>query len=351
MKKRDFIKSLAAFGVASNINLFSQNNNQSIINNPNIKANFLKPGDSVGVIAPATSVTDPDDIGRAKEALEYFKLNPIFGKNTLKASGYKTRTIAERIDDLHSLFANKEVKAIFNMRGGYGSGQILDSIDYDLIKKNPKIFIGYSDITALHLAIHKMTGLVTFHGPVLLSSYSPFTLNYFNKAMFSSNPIGEIKNSQGLNNIRKKFPTRTITSGKASGNLIGGNLSLISSLMGTKYEIETKGKILFLEDVGEEPYRVDRMMNQLKIAGKLKDAAGIVFGVCSDCNFEGLKSSRVWDWTLGEVLDFYLKDLNIPVFYGLNFGHTDEQATLPIGIKAELDADLGILNIIESATV
>ncbi|MBI5326633.1 MAG: LD-carboxypeptidase [Ignavibacteriae bacterium] len=311
----------------------------------------LKQGDTVGIIAPATAVTDPDQIGKAIEALNYFGLKNKIGRNVLKGEGYKTRTIEERIDDIHTMFGDKDVSAIFCLRGGYGSAGLLDKIDYDLIKSNPKIFIGYSDITALHLAINKYSSLITFHGPVLLSGFSNYTADYFSKALFNTNPLGKIVNPESKSGIRLVHPTRTIKPGKATGKLIGGNLSIICSLMGTPYEIETKDKILFIEDVGEEPYRIDRMLTQLRLAGKLNSTAGIIFGECTECNSDGLNPSHIWDYTLGEVLDKILGNLNIPVFYGLTFGHTNDQITIPEGVEAEMDADDRVLNILESGVI
>ncbi len=316
-----------------------------------IKPAAIKEGDTVAIIAPGTAVSDPDDLLRAEEILKFLKLNFIYGKNTIKGSGYKSRSIKERVDDLHHAFADDSVKAVFCIRGGYGSGQLLDSIDYGLIRSNPKVFTGYSDITALHIAIGKYSGLITFHGPVLLSSFVPFTLNYYKKAVFSREPIGKIHNPNHNGSIRDPYPTRTINGGKAKGRLTGGNLTLVCSLMGTPYEIETEGKILCIEDVGEEPYRIDRMLTQLRLAGKLEKAAGIAFGRCVECGPKQFEPSTTWDYSLGEVLDNILGGLGIPVFYGLTFGHSANQATLPMGIEAEINADEGYLDVTEPAVI
>lgn len=316
-----------------------------------IKPRVLKAGDTIALVAPGTAVSDPDDIQAAVEACEYFGLKPLLGKNVASGSGYKTRTREERLEDLHDAFRNEEVNGIICVRGGYGSGDLLDKVDYDLIKRNPKVFVGYSDITALHLGISHYADLVTFHGPVALSSFSDFTVEYFKKALFLTEPIGVVKNPDTLSGIRPAYPTRTIVPGIAEGDLVGGNLSLISALNGTPYEIDTKNKILFIEDVGEEPYRIDRMLTQLRLAGKFDEAAGIVFGKCAGCDSSGPYPSSAWDYSLGEVADEILGRLEIPVFYGLLFGHTSLQATLPLGVSARLDADAHTLEILESATV
>jgi len=266
-----------------------------------------------------------------------------------KGTGYKTRTIEERVSDIHYAFSQAKFDAIIAIRGGYGSAQLLNYLDYKLIRKNPKVFIGYSDITALHLAINQNSDLVTFHGPLLMSAFSDFTAGYFEKALFSSEPIGIIQNPSSKSGIRDLYPTRTIVSGSAKGKLTGGNLSLISSLMGTPYEIETKNKILFIEDVQEPPYKIDRMMTQLLLSGKLNDAAGIVFGLCNDCLPSGTFST--WDHSLGEVLDGVLLKAGVPAFYGLLFGHTRDQATIPYSIEAEMNADEGWINITENGVI
>lgn len=346
MKRREILKTTLASMMLPMLSngLFANNSNLEII-----KPKALKQGDTIGIIAPATAVTDPDDIQKAIQVLEYFGLSYKIGKSLLSNGGYKTRTVEDRINDLHGFFDDDDLNGIFCIRGGYGSAQIIDKIDYKLIKKNPKIFLGYSDITAMHLAITQNTGLVTFHGPVLLSSFSSITLESFKKTLFSTEPIGTIFNPKVLSGIRPMYPIRTINEGYAKGKLTGGNLSIICSLMGTPFEIDTKDKILFIEDVGEEPYRIDRMLTQLNLAGKLKQAKGIVFGKCAGCDFSSLNSSRIWDSALGEVLDYQLGNLSLPVFYGLLIGHTNEQFTLPYGIESEINSELGELNILEGA--
>lgn len=314
-----------------------------------IKPKRLSEGDTVSLISPGSAVPSPDDIRSATEAVEALGLKAKFAANTTAGTGYRTKPRKARIDDIHEAFSDSETTGIICIRGGYGSGMLLDGLDYDLIRQNPKVFIGYSDITALHLAIHQNAGLVTFHGPVALSAFTDFTARHFKKMLFENKAAGLLQNPGGNVGIREANPTRGITPGTVQGNLTGGNLSLISSLLGTDYEIDTKDKILFLEDVGEAPYRIDRMLNQLRLAGKLDDAAGIVFGVCSGC--ETGDTASTWDSSLGEVLDNYLRGSGTPAFYGLLIGHTSHQLTLPYGIKAVLDADNGALIIREAAVV
>lgn len=347
MNRRNFSFSLlGGLILGFSKNLVAQNFNFST---EFIKPNMIKPGDTIGLITPGTSVTDPDEIAKAIEIVDFLGLKYKLGENVKSGSGYKSRSIEERIEDIHSMFADPDIKGVFCIRGGYGSIQILDYIDYNLIRNNPKVFLGYSDITALHLAINKFSGLITFHGPVMTSAFTEFTMNSLRQTIMNNQVIGKISNPPNIINFRKVHPLRTIKNGIAEGRLIGGNLSLISSLMGTKYEINTKDSILFLEDVGEEPFRIDRMLSQLKIAGKFREANGIIFGECSGCNFDKLNSSRVWDYTLGEILDQIFSDINIPVLFGLTIGHTSNQITLPIGLNAILDADVGSITVNESA--
>jgi muramoyltetrapeptide carboxypeptidase len=316
-----------------------------------VKPPVLQKGDTVGIVSPSTQVTDPDKLALAEKTVEYFGLKPKWAKGVRAHRAQGVATVAERVGDLHDVFADNEVKAVFCIRGGYGADQLLADIDYGVIRSNPKIFIGYSDITALHLAIHKMTGLVTFHGPVLLSEFTPYTLDCYRRALFDKAPLGTLTNPPSANALRPDHALRTIHEGTARGRLIGGNLSLICALMGTPYEIETKDRIFFTEDVGEEPYRIDRMLSQLRLAHKLQETAGIIFGECHDCGPSDYKPSFAWNMTFGEVMDDRFQGIDKPILSGLTIGHTADQLTLPIGIEALLDASKGTLTIEESATV
>lgn len=316
-----------------------------------IKPRALKPGDTIGLITPATYVSDPDQLRAVARTIEYFGLKSKWGPNVRRKDGYVGGSIADRAADVHAMFSDPEVKGVFAIRGGYGSGQILRDLNYDLIRRNPKIFIGYSDITAMHLAIHRKAGLVTFHGPVPMSRFTPYTQAVYKRALFEAKPLGSLTNPPDSNTLRPEHTLRTVRPGKARGRLMGGNLTLIATTMGTPYEIQTEGRILFIEDVGEQPYSIDRMLTQLRLAGKLEQAAGIVFGECADCRRSDYKPSFDQTFTLGEVVDNILGGLKIPVLAGLTIGHTDDQLTLPEGVMATLDADRGELIVEESATV
>ncbi len=318
---------------------------------PLLKPRALKPGDTVGLITPATYVSDPDRLDMVQETARFFGLVPKFGRNVRRRAGYLGGTIEERLEDLHAMWGDRSVSGIFAIRGGYGSGQLLDRIDYDLIRRNPKVFVGYSDITALHLAIHKRTGLVTFHGPVMTSAFTPYTQEYYRKALFEPKPIGLVTNPPESNTLRPHHHMRTIRPGRARGRLTGGNLSLIAMTMGTPFEIDTRDAILFIEDIGEQPYSIDRMLTNLRLAGKLQQAAGIIWGECAECAPLDYKPAFESTFSTAEVAEQILGKLDIPVLSGLVIGHTDDQVTLPYGVMANLDADKHTLNIEEAATV
>ncbi|HZS46885.1 MAG TPA: LD-carboxypeptidase [Blastocatellia bacterium] len=351
MERRNFITTLgAAIAIPAVSKLAAAAGSNSSVDSDLIRPPVLRPGDTVGLITPSTYVSDPDQLALVDRTIKYFGLKAKIGKNVAKRAGYLGGSIDERLDDLHAMFRDPEVRAIFAIRGGYGSAQLLDRIDYDLIRKNPKIFLGYSDITALHLAINRHAGLITFHGPVVLSRFTDYTQGYFKKALFETKPIGVVTNPPASNELRPNHSLRTVRPGRARGRLIGGNLTLISTTMGTPYEIETRGRILFIEDVGEEPYRIDRMLTQLRLAGKFKDVAGVIFGECSGCKPNDYQPGFNSTFTLGEIVDQFFGQMNVPVISGLTIGHTDDQITLPEGAMATLDADKGEIVIEETVT-
>lgn len=348
MKRRNFIASLGAALTIPAVQSLTQG---SVASDNLIRPKALKAGDTVGLITPATYVPDPDRLAKAKRTLDYFGLRMKMGKNAGRRLTDYTSSIDERLDDLHAMFRDPSVSAVFAIRGGYGSPHLLDRIDYDLIGRNPKIFLGYSDITAMHMAINKHSRLVTFHGPMPLATFTTYTQQYFRSALFETTPIGKVTNPPESNTLRPAHPLRTIRAGTATGTLTGGNLTLISATLGTPYEIETRGRILFLEDIDEEPYSIDRMLTHLRLAGKFDGVAGVIFGECVNCKPRDYQPSTVYDYSLGEVLDNILSRLKVPVLAGLTIGHTDDQLTLPLGIAATLDADRGTLEIKEAGVV
>lgn len=342
---------LTAAGLAAGSSLLARPEPKSAVSPalPMVKPRALKPGDTVGLIAPASYIFDLWRIEDVAPRLAALGLKVKVGANVKARRGFLAGTEDQRLADLHGMFADPEVAAVFCLGGGYGTERLLERIDYGLIRKNPKIFIGYSDITGLHLAFNRLARLVTFHGPVAMASLPTWTLEGFKKALFGSAPIGLVENPPEDDPLAPRFPRHTIVPGKARGKTIGGNLTLISTTMGTPYEIDTKGKIVLMEDVGEAPYRIDRMILQLGLAGKLAEAAGIVWGTCTDCE-SNTNSSFELSLSMSEVLDDQLGGLGKPAMAGLVFGHTREKSTIPLGVEAELDATAKTFTILESAT-
>lgn len=312
-----------------------------------IRPAALRPGDTIGVITPSTPVFDPDDLSMIQPTLRHFGLKTKVGSHVGKRTLTFAESVAGRLDDLHSMFSDPGVRAII-ASGGYGASQLIDQVDYELIRRNPKIFVGFSDVTALHLAIHKRSRLITFYGPSAFSGFSDYTQEYFKKALFRTEPLGVLTNPDESETIRPKHRLRTVYPGTATGRLVGGNLSLIAATMGTPFEIETDGRILFLEDVGEDSYRIDRMLTQLRLAGKFDGVKGIIWGECERCGVDfGPTAASIY--TQGEVIDNLLKPLGVPVLSGMTIGHTKDMLTLPLGVQATLDADRGTLTILEPA--
>ncbi|MCL4424615.1 MAG: LD-carboxypeptidase [Firmicutes bacterium] len=308
-----------------------------------IKPTALRSGGTIAVVAPASPVT-PDRIEFGLEWLKQQGYQVVSGQHLFDRRGYLAGDDRDRAADLMEMFARRDVDAIFCARGGYGTPRLLDRLDYGLIKRNPKVFLGYSDITGLHLAIQRRTGLVTFHGPMVEADPRVGFIEYnwqgVLKAVTDPRPIGGIQNPPG------GPPLRVVAGGKARGRLVGGNLSLISATLGTPYEIDTRARILFLEDVGEAPYRMDRMLNHLLLAGKLQEASGIIIGESVGC--EKAAGDRP-SLTLLEILEDLLAGLGKPVISGLVVGHGYYKASLPLGVEAVLDADAGSLEVVEAA--
>ena len=349
ISRRNFLSGLTAVSVAGSSCpsiLVGKNRDQKIIKPPK-----LEKGDTVGLIAPASCAFEPSTIRAGVETLQSLGFKVKTGKHIKEKFGYLAGTDEQRAADLHRMFADDEVKAVVALRGGYGSMRMLNLINYELIKNNPKILLGYSDITSLCLAIYVKTGLVTFHGPVAISSFSEYTQKYFFKVACSTTPIGEIAHPEPKNELRPTAHLCIIRPGKASGKLIGGNLTLLTALLGTPFEPNFKDTILFLEETYEEPYDIDRMLTQLLLAGKLDQVSGIIFDRCPNCKPSDYKPAFNVTFSLEEVLNDRLGKLSCPVLFGLNVGHEADKPTLPIGVKVLLDANRAILSIDEGAVV
>lgn len=308
-----------------------------------IKPKALKKGDTIGVVAPS-SPASPEKVKLALEQLQALGFNVVMGKSCYQNHGYLAGKDEVRAEDLNSMFRNKDIEGIICLRGGYGSIKIVNRLDLEMIGNNPKVFVGYSDITVLHLAFNQRCNLITFHGPMAASDIAGgldnFSMEYFIKAIMETQPMGILKNPLD-------FETRSLVEGVAKGEIVGGNLALVSATMGTPYEVDTKGKLLFLEDIGEEPYRVDRMLTQLALGGKLEDAEGIILGDWNNCDPAKDNESL----GLMEVFEEIVVPLQKPTIYNLKAGHCTPKLTIPFGVKATLDASEGIIIIEEAATV
>lgn len=307
----------------------------------------MKKGDLIALVFPAACL----DEGESQEILSR-KLKWLYRQGyrarffplTIKAHGYLAGTDEERAAALMDAWRDPEVKAIWCFRGGWGSARMMGLLDYEWIKRHPKIFIGMSDITALHHAIQQETGLVTFLAPVLHSfeeKESDFDANY----AFSALERVVVSRKAGL--IR--FPTagidsKVIRAGKARGRLVGGNLALIASMCGTRWQLETEDKILLLEDVGEDIYRIDRMLWQIKEAGLLDSPAAVIL-----CSWKNCKSKSKNSLTLEEVFHHYFKDAHYPVISGFPSGHDRYQTTVPLNVLAEVDAETMRVELLEAA--
>lgn len=309
-----------------------------------IKPKKIKSGGVIGVISPASSPADLSKVEKGVKYLEGLGYRVEVGKNVGKSEGYLAGSDDERVEDLHSMFANKNVNAVFCVRGGYGSARLLDKLDFNLIKKNPKIFVGYSDITSLQMAILKKTGLVTFAGPMVAVDFArdkfpEFTEEIFWEMLTVSKKIGKLSNPQD-----ERF--YTLNKGRGEGPIIGGNLAVFMALLGTGYHPSFKDSILLLEDIGESPYRIDRMLNQLKLGKVFEQVNGIILGRFVDCYDSDEKSST---FSLNEVMVQYLSNLKIPVFYNFKHGHIAENITIPFGVNTKLNTSRCFIEITESA--
>ena len=313
-----------------------------------LKPPRLKPGDTVGLINPAGATFHHDDVAIAEETLTALGLRMKAGKHLLDRYGYLAGSDKARAADVNTMFSDPEVNAVFTLRGGWGCNRILDLLDYESIAKHPKIIMGYSDITSLLLALNAKTGLVTFHGPVVVSTWNKYSTDFVKQLLFDAETFSmENPQETGDNLTQVKDRVLTINSGKASGKLLGGNLTVLTAMVGSDYLPDFSDSILFLEEVGEDIYRVDRMLTQLKLAGILDQLSGFVFGKCSKCT----PGESYGSLTLEEVLDDHIKPLGIPAWYGSMIGHIENKFTIPVGINAEIDAGNGRIRLQEPAVI
>ncbi len=295
-------------------------------------------GARVALIAPAGPVP-PEKFGPAVRSVEELGLTPVVYESCRRSHGYFAGCDQLRADDVNAAFADPDIDGIFCIRGGYGTQRIMDRIDFDLIRRHPKFFSGYSDITALHIMINQRCGFVTYHTPMpateLYGGVDEYTADSLQHVLFGE-PLHELINPMNQ-------PVKTLVGGCAHGILTGGNLSLVASSLGTPYEIDTCDKILFLEDVDEEPYRIDRMLLQLKAAGKFRDCAGILLGYWTNCTAENPEKSL----TLEQIFEELIVPEHKPAVLNLACGHSLPTISLPLGKEMELNSISGKITVLE----
>ena len=305
----------------------------------------LKSGDEVRLIAPAGAIFERVRFEIAAENMQGLGLKPTFAAHVRERHGYLAGTDEQRAADIMDAFTDPNVKAIFALTGGWGAARTLPLLDFDVIAKNPKVVIGYSDITALLNAIYTRTGMTTFHGPNGTSRWRPAVVQAAKTLLFDGgtptikNPV---PNFETL--AQHDFRVQTVVPGAAEGELVGGNLTVLTALAGSPYMPDMRGKILFLEDIGEAIYRVDRMLSTLQLNGALDQSAGIVFGGFTRVNNDG---DGYGAFALMDIFDHYCTPLGRPAFYGSPFGHIAGNQIMPIGTRARMDAEDGSIRLLE----
>ncbi|MDM9381230.1 LD-carboxypeptidase [Chlorogloeopsis sp. ULAP01] len=335
IKRRKIVKFLGLGALYSQIPVYTAQG--KLYSHTLVKPPRLQVGDTVGLISPA-GIVEPQDIENAKQVLLTLGLKVKLGAHILDSYGYLAGKDINRAQDVNNMFRDRSVKAIITMRGGWGCNRILPLINYSLIRSHPKIFMGYSDITSLLLAIYACSRLITFHGPVATSTWNQFTVDYIKRILFNAEIVTM------TNTLTTEISRKTVTSGKARGKLVGGNLSVLSAMLGSSYLPSWQNSILFVEDIGEDIYRIDRMLTQLKNAGILNQIVGFVFGKCTNCSLGDQPSL-----TLAQILKDHIQPLGIPAWYGSMIGHIKDKFTIPLGVDVEIDADNGTLRMLEAA--
>ena len=302
----------------------------------------LHPGDTLGIVGISGTMHDREHhFDKMLSAIERLGFKAVIDDTCRAQYGYLSGTDAERAAAVNRMFADDRVDAVVCMRGGYGVHRMLDGVDFDVIRRNPKILLGYSDITALHTAIHMKAGLVTFHGPMPSTEWTDFddfTRESMFRALMSTKPLGTLENPPG------EAP-RCLVPGVCEGPLVGGNLTLIASACGTPYQLDVTGKVLLLEDVGEYVYRIDSMLTQLRQAGMFEACAGVVLGGFTRCEEE----YKDYACSLEDVIRDIVVPAGKPVLADMMIGHTKQKLTVPLGVRCRVDAGAGTLTITENA--
>ncbi len=308
----------------------------------------LKPGDTIYVVCPSSPV-DSERVWRGVATLSAMGFRVKVGTILKRLYGQAMVSAPDevRIKELEDAFLDKEAKCVMAARGGYGTIRLLGALDYSIFRENPRVLVGYSDLTALLNAIHMRTGLVTFHGPMVATDFgsnqqSNYTIEWFRKATMSDDPIGRVEQPNGQ--------MKCVVEGLGRGQIVGGNLTLLTRMLGTPFEPDFEGKIVLLEDVAEEPYKVDGMLTQLLLNGSITRAAGIVFSSCVDCPPPDQAGKPINAIRVEEVVRERLEKIGVPSVYGFNAGHNPHIPTVPIGVTGELDATNRAFSIVERCT-
>jgi len=347
MTRRELLGAAALIGAAGVERSFAREHAAASMQSV-VKPRRLRPGDTVGVVTPATATFQQVELDIVTESLTALGLKVKIGEHVRDRHGSLGGADRDRAADINRFFADDSVRAVFPTRGGWGSSRLLPLLDYDTIRRNPKIILGYSDITALLNGIHAKTGLITFHGPNGGGRWDQPSLDWMKQVLFDGQAV-TFANPKTTNdrNVLTQIENRTqkIRGGKARGKLLGGNLTVFTAIMGSAYVPNTDGAIFFTEDVDEAYYRIDRMMTQLAIGGVLGKIRGFVFGTCSECKTgDGYAS-----FTLEEIFADHIAPLKIPSWSGAMIGHAMTQWTLPVGLEVEIDADAATLRMTEPA--
>ncbi|MGB2868167.1 MAG: LD-carboxypeptidase [Bacteroidota bacterium] len=310
-----------------------------------LKPPRLRKGDVIGLIAPASAPSSQEKVEGGVKYLESLGYRVKVGKHVLKINGYLAGTDEQRLTDLNAMVRDDAVKAIIAIRGGYGTPRLLGQIDYRAVQRSPKIVVGYSDLTALQLALFRRVGLVTFSGPMsgveMWNSIDPYTEEHFWRVVTSKTKVGKLENPESE-------PLSVLKEGRASGRILGGNLSLLQSLMGTRFMPDLRDSILVLEDVDEAPHRVDRMFAQLRNAGILKNIAGLILGKFTDCVPSDATKPHL---TIDQVIADAVSWIQCPALSNFQYGHIPQKLTIPLGLKARLDSRNKSMEIMEGAVV
>ncbi|WP_419210913.1 S66 peptidase family protein [Maribacter sp. X9] len=343
--RRKFFSSVASISLSSLIPMQMYANTASKFSPPTRKfPKALKNGDTIGLIAPGYAFPK-DVLEETENTLKALGFKTYHTDRVLERHGYFSNTDDKRAADINHMFQNSNVDAILCIRGGYGCTRIMEQLDYGAIAKNPKALIGFSDVTALLNGIFKMTGLVTFHGPVGSTLDDDYSIKSLQKVLSPATDDITIENTEleAKYQSNPEYERYTITPGIATGRICGGSLTLINALIGTPQEIDFTDALVFIEDVEEAPYRIDRMLTQLIESKTFKNSAGIIFGVCAGCN----ESTNPDSFSLKEVILDRIRPLNIPSVYGMSFGHVKQNLTFPIGVHATFKTEGQTITLLE----